>query len=436
MLLNNLMNTQDEKLVHQFKSIKELNYGSKINDLTLYNSKEKPLDPELESAFKVFPGLYYLPPYFWNVLLNKGTKKFSNILFEVSNKSYLIWNQMAFLQLKKNLKGKLKGVLENFAEKRDNPFQHQVMKYSFADELICGPLILKNYVIDRRKKFKVSKPNLKLLKNMLYNKFVEALNRIKALRFKEEELRQILMDIHLILDVQANVFKHYHNFVYRGYNYLVDFIDIYIAVSGTLFKYTPDESASFRQKSSRADMRSVMTIEKKFEKQKTYKDVEEEESSEEEDRVSEEDVDNGGDDFSFMNQSFPQIQHLQELYLNIFDYCLINVLKLIRNTLDPQGNIKNFVKFNSNKGLKNCILKLMQRNVLEQQKGAENYTFNRFQINFFFLGIMLNIYERNGYTLHSFGDKNQENLYEIEHVLTNMDTRILRYFIEFIQQQP
>lgn len=176
-----------------------------------------------------------------------------------------------------------------------------MVKYSFADELICGPLILKNYVIDRRKKFKLSKPNLKVLKTMLYNKFVESVSRIKALRFKEEELRSILMELHLLLDVQANVFKHYHNFVYKGYNYLQDFIEMYIAVSGTLFKYTPDEGATIRQTSGRADMRSVMTIEKKFQKHKSYQDGFEEESSEQEDRISEEDLDNGADDFSFLN---------------------------------------------------------------------------------------------------------------------------------------
>ena len=44
----------------------------------------------------------------------------------------------------------------------------------------------------------------------------------------------------------------------------------------------------------------------------------------------------------------------------------------------------------------------------------------------------MNIYERNGYTFHSFGNKNIDSLYEIEHVLTNLDTRILKYFIEFI----
>lgn len=119
--------------------------------------------------------------------------------------------------------------------------------------------------------------------------------------------------------------------------------------------------------------------------------------------------------------------------MNLFDYCLINVLKLIRNTLDPQGNIKNFVKFNANLPLKTSILKLMQRNVVDMEQGEENYTFNRFQINFFFLGVLVNIYERNGFTFHSFGDKNLANLYEIEHILTHLDTRILRYFIEFIQ---
>ena len=33
-------------------------------------------------VFKVFPGLYYLPPYFWHVLLNQSIEEFNCILFE------------------------------------------------------------------------------------------------------------------------------------------------------------------------------------------------------------------------------------------------------------------------------------------------------------------------------------------------------------------
>lgn len=49
------------------------------------------------------------------------------------------------------------------------------------------------------------------------------------------------------------------------------------------------------------------------------------------------------------------------------------------------------------------------------------------------MGLITNIYERNGYTFHSFGDQTIEPHFEIPYILTNLDTRILRFFVEFIQ---
>lgn len=99
-----------------------------------------------------------------------------------------------------------------------------------------------------------------------------------------------------------------------------------------------------------------MTIEHKFTK---IKDDEDNSSENPDSNASDEDIDNKIEEFQFMNQSNENLVEIQNLYLNLFDYCLINALKLIRNTLDPQGNIKNFVKFNSNTSLKTSILKLM-----------------------------------------------------------------------------
>ena len=72
-LFNNLIETEDENVVRYLKDIKELKFSSKINDLSIYGSKCKELDDEIQKVFDSFIGLYYLPPYFWYVLLKKGS---------------------------------------------------------------------------------------------------------------------------------------------------------------------------------------------------------------------------------------------------------------------------------------------------------------------------------------------------------------------------
>lgn len=85
------------------KAIKEMDYGSKITDLDLYKSETISIDSDIKKVFDTFLGLYYLPPYFWYILINKDSKKFADQLFDSCNKSHLIWNQMTFNILKKKL---------------------------------------------------------------------------------------------------------------------------------------------------------------------------------------------------------------------------------------------------------------------------------------------------------------------------------------------
>lgn len=75
----------------------------------------------------------------------------------------------------------------------------------------------------------------------------------------------------------------------------------------------------------------------------------------------------------------------------------------------------------------------MQKHVIDTIWGTEHYTFSRFQMNYYFLGIMMNFFERNGFTFHSFAEKENKNLFEIEHVFTSLDTKILSFFIKFIE---
>lgn len=85
------------------RAIKEMDYGNKINDLNIYGSHQTEIDDDLKNVFNAFPGLYFLPPYFWYTLLKKGHQKFSEKLFDTHNNSHLMWNQMAFQSFKKTL---------------------------------------------------------------------------------------------------------------------------------------------------------------------------------------------------------------------------------------------------------------------------------------------------------------------------------------------
>lgn len=89
---------------------------------------------------------------------------------------------MALQMLKNNLKNILNDFL-NFEKNKNKIFTPKFIKYSFADELICGPLILKNFVIDSRKKRNIFKQNLKTVKNLLVVYFQENLNKIRYLNY-------------------------------------------------------------------------------------------------------------------------------------------------------------------------------------------------------------------------------------------------------------
>ncbi len=62
-----------------------------------------------------------------------------------------------------------------------------------------------------------------------------------------------------------------------------------------------------------------------------------------------------------------------------------------------------------------------------------DYTYNRFKLNLLFLTCLFYSFEKTGYTLHSFIIKEyNDKLYDIEHVLTNLDIDIIKIFLNYI----
>ena len=115
---------------------------SNINDIKLYAEKTKTLSKSIKAVFKSFQGLYYLPPYFWFVLLNEGECKFEDLLFQSTHSSFLLWNETTLNVIKEKLNTFLNPLYKLGFSATFHPY---FIKFSFAEQITCGPMLLLNW---------------------------------------------------------------------------------------------------------------------------------------------------------------------------------------------------------------------------------------------------------------------------------------------------
>ena len=403
-ILNNILATSEQKTKQLFHDMKTLNLTSPINNLKLYSKENTSWLPDIVENYKEsdikeiydsFPALYVLPPYFWHILMEKGPEEFVRLLYsETYDSPFVLWNNNAFDEIKRMLGETLKPILTNFTYTSN--FNMDITKYSFADELVCGPLILKNWVLYENKGEVATEENKQKLNDrvtMYFTKFVENLLRNG---FSEKELKYLWIST----DVLSNLFKINTNLSFRAFNYIKSFLAKYNDVSNP----TPHNV-------SKKNMH--------LQTSRTSSDRHDE------------------------NAIAPNLK-------NLMNDCLLNCFKLLKNVLKPETTSNNFEDFEKNFGLKYEIIRLFNRTVETSLNKKMDYSFNDLKLNLHFIDFLKNIYEKNGYTINSFlnTDKNEDNksdnaskdgnlhdLYDIEHIITALDLSVLGNFIEFSEKK-
>ena len=450
-ILENLLITENNIIQTLLKNIKTLDIHSSINNLKIYSSNSIESKDEILSIFKIFTGLYYLPPYFWYILQH-DSNNFTEVLLNGCSNSFLIWNTKAFLDLKKNLFNILLPLKNNNFSIEFEPY---IMRYSFANELTCGPIILKNWIYFKDRKKFLNRDNIEDLVSKLCSYFKNIVEKLINFNFIENELRTILGETHVILEVLSNLFKNSDKIVFKYLNSIKDFMEFYYSIFYEIGNNDLDNSIDLKGENLK-NIKLENTDKKDFKKKKMTRRISEEKQiknfsvevnkirkftvncitfdNKDSSLIEKLNFKKKGQKSNFLNEDLKiKIRYNNH---NLLDYTLQNCFKLLKNVLKPEGNIKNSQLFIKNKELQFVIVKLMQRTVLETKFKTYNYTFNNLKINLLFLNMLFNLYETNGYKLISFIDLNPNcGLYDIEHILANFDLKIIENFINFIKNK-
>jgi len=182
------------------EDLKNLNINSPINSLVWYRKDGTNLikqDPLISKIFDDFPGFYYLPPYFWHTLLSRGRNAFVSLLFNTKfDSAFLNWTSAALSKLKQSLLDIVKPIDEQGYDKV--PFEPRAIHYSFADELVIGPIILKNWVFNSNAQSVITLENT--------SKFMKSItDQLKSIldSLKEEKHRKLDFLKHFLLLTEA-----------------------------------------------------------------------------------------------------------------------------------------------------------------------------------------------------------------------------------------
>ena len=396
-VLNNLLLTSKGHIKKCLKDIRCFNITSPVNNLSLYSHNisawmiepdDDYKDSEIEDLFHTFPGLFILPPYFWYTLLEKGCSEFVNLLYsETYDFPFLCWNKEGFNEIKEMLAISLSPVLESHSY--NFKFSPTIIKYNFAEELVCGPIILKNWIMYENKNEFLSEENVHKINNKVTEYFVKHNDNILKNGFNTWDLSAVW----ITSDVLANLYKMNTNLSFRALNSIKSFFSHYNG-----FYSTEVDDNEEIEKMGRRDL-----IIKRLE----------------------------------------QMDHKKEI-LNLIDDCILNCFKLLKNILKPETESNNFELFDGNWGLKGEILKLFHRSLKTTMMGKADYTINDLKLNLQFMAFLKNLYEKNGYTINSFFVTNNPNIqspssgqtitekyYDIEHIITNLDLSIVKNFLRF-----
>ena len=171
----NLMHGSTGQTQTFFRDIHRMNIASPVCSLSLYSTETDP-DPAVLDFVRVFPGILYLPAYFWHVLVSKSPEEFTRLLLNESVETPLVsWNTSSLEIFRLALNKRISSLAQfDFSA----PFDFSFVTYPFCRERVVGGVLLRAWLESREPSTIIDVRDVTEFGKLVYSAYFETAKQV------------------------------------------------------------------------------------------------------------------------------------------------------------------------------------------------------------------------------------------------------------------